>query len=241
MARFGLAGAAAEVSGGRIAVGWRPTGAKAVAVTLRAMLLAALALGTAGLAPASAQQAPANPPAADSLTPPPVVDPKRVETTPITPGAPTFTPEEITLTPVPVLTLSGAASWEEAYDRLVAGVKEADAELKRLGLTRSGDVFIMYTTSDERGFDYEIQMPFSGTTSQKPQAPMKLGGSFAGKVLKFVHTGSFSDMDNTYEQIANYLDEKNIDQNDLYIERYRSDLATASPEALEIEVLVPLP
>lgn len=188
--------------------------------------------------PAAAQTPQKGP---DTLTPPPVVDPKKVETTPVTPGASTFAPDELTLSPVPVLTLSGSASWEEAYDKLVEAVRKADAELKRLGLTRAGEVFVMYTTSDDRGFDYEVQVPFAGTTTQKPAEPMKLGGSFSGKVLRFVHTGSFGDMDNTYEQIANYLDEKNVEQNDLYIERYRTDLLTASPEALEIEILVPLP
>lgn len=196
------------------------------------------------LIPPAAAQAPQK--GQDTLTPPPVVDPKTVETTPVTPGAATpgaatFAPDELVLSPVPVLTLSGSSSWEDAYDKLVESVRKADAELKRLGLTRAGDVFVMYTTSDDRGFDFEVQVPFSGTTTQKPAEPMKLGGSFAGKVLRFVHTGSFGDMDNTYEQVANYLDEKNVEQNDLYIERYRTDLLTASPEALEIEILVPLP
>ncbi|MBN8918229.1 MAG: GyrI-like domain-containing protein [Rhizobiales bacterium] len=193
------------------------------------------------VAPAAAQAPQKGP---DALTPPPVVDPKKVETTPVTPGAPAtsaFAPDELTLSPVPVLTISGSSSWEDAYDKLVEAVRKADTELKRLGLTQAGQVFVMYNTSDDRGFDYEVQVPFSGTTTQKPAEPMKLGGSFAGKVLRFVHTGSFGDMDNTYEQIANYLDEKNIEQNDLYIERYRTDLLTASPEALEIEILVPLP
>ena len=202
-------------------------------------LMMALAAPAVAQAPKDAPQK-----GQDTLTPPPVVDPKKVETTPVTPGTPpasTFAPDELTLSPVPVLTLSGSSSWEDAYDKLVEAVRKADAELKRLGLTRAGQVFVMYTTSDDRGFDYEVQVPFSGTTTQKPAEPMKLGGSFTGKVLRFVHTGSFGDMDNTYEQIANYLDEKNVEQNDLYIERYRTDLLTASPEALEIEILVPLP
>ncbi|MFG1263777.1 MULTISPECIES: GyrI-like domain-containing protein [Xanthobacter] len=207
-------------------------------------LMMALAAPAVAQAPKDAPQQDAPQKGQDTLTPPPVVDPKKVETTPVTPGAPaasTFAPDELTLSPVPVLTLSGSSSWEDAYDKLVEAVRKADTELKRLGLTRAGQVFVMYTTSDDRGFDYEVQVPFSGTTTQKPAEPMKLGGSFAGKVLRFVHTGSFGDMDNTYEQIANYLDEKNVEQNDLYIERYRTDLLTASPEALEIEILVPLP
>lgn len=206
---------------------------------LSAVLSALPALATL---PAAAQgQPPAAQGGGGALTPPPVVDPKKVETTPVAPAARTFAPQEVTLSPVPVLTLTGSATWEEAFEKLLASVKQADAELKRLGLARAGDTFIVYTSSDDLSFEYEIQVPFSGTTIQKPGDGMKLGGSHAGKVLKFTHTGSFADMDNTYEQIANYLDEKNVEQNDMYIEQYRTDIVTGSPEALTIDILVPVP
>lgn len=216
----------------------------ALAVPLAASLTGALA---GSLAVASAAQAQPAPPSAaapkdEALTPPPVVDPKKVETQPVAPAtAAQFTPEELTLTPVPVLTLSGAATWEEAYDKLVAAMKTLDKELARLGLARAGDAFVVYTSSDDLGFEFEAQVPFSGTTTQKPSGNMKLGGSYAGKVLKFTHSGSFSDMDNTYEQIANYLDEKNVNADELYVEQYRTDLATTAPDALRIDILVPVP
>ncbi len=212
---------------------------------LLALALAALPLVLAP--PAQAQQpAPAQPaapaqPKDDALTPPPVVDPKPVETTPIAPPSAAFIPEELTLAPVPVLALSGHATWEEAYDKLVATMKALDKELSRLGLARAGDAMVVYTASDDLGFDFEAQLPFSGTTTQKPDGSMKLGGSYAGKVLQFSHSGSFADMDNTYEQIANYLDEKNITADELYVERYRTDLAATAPDALKIDILVPVP
>ncbi|MDI4663393.1 GyrI-like domain-containing protein [Xanthobacter autotrophicus] len=207
-----------------------------------ALLGAVLSTALAPLPAAAQGQAPSGQPGTDgALTPPPVVDPKKVETTPVAPAARTFAPQEITLSPVPVLMLAGSATWEEAFEKLVASVKQADAELKRLGLARAGDTFIVYNSADDLSFEYEIQVPFSGTTKQKPANGMKLGGSHAGKVLKFTHAGSFADMDNTYEQIANYLDEKNVEQNDMYIEQYRTDIVSGSPEALEIDILVPVP
>lgn len=220
-----------------------------LALALTAALLAGAGPVAAQNAPAPAAAAPASPaPAAaapkdDALTPPPVVDPKSVATQPVAPGgAQAFTPpQELTLTPVPVLTLSGSATWEEAYDKLVASMKALDKELARLGLTRNGDAYVVYTSSDDRGFEFEAQIPFSGTTTQKPGDGMKLGGSYAGKVLKFTHSGSFADMDNTYEQIANYLDEKNVTADELYVEQYRTDLATTAPDALKIDILVPVP
>lgn len=216
---------------------------RATAAGAFAMALAVLT-GPTLSGPAFAQPAAPQPPAggSDTLTPPPVLDPKAVETKPITPGAgKAFSAEELTLQPVPVLVVPGNATWDEAYDKLVASVKAARAELARLGLQAAGDVFIVYTSSDDLGFDYEVQLPFSGTTTSKPQGGAKLGGSHAGKLLKFRHSGAFSDMDGTYEQIANYLDEKNINSEELYIEQYRSDILTTPADKLEIDILVPLP
>ncbi|MGR7995305.1 GyrI-like domain-containing protein [Xanthobacter sp. ZOL 2024] len=208
--------------------------------------LLALGLLLTPLAPALAQPAPAatqqnTVQKDDSLTPPPVVDPKPVETQPVAPAAARFVPEELTLTPMPVITLAGTATWDEGYDKLVAALKTLDKELTRLGLTRAGDAFVVYTSSDDLGFEFEAQLPFSGTTTQKASGTMKLGGSYAGKALKFSHSGSFADMDNTYEQIANYLDEKNINADGLYIEQYRTDMTTTAPDALKIDILVPDP
>ncbi|MFG1477101.1 GyrI-like domain-containing protein [Xanthobacter sp. V4C-4] len=221
------------------------------ASTARRRMALALALAAPLMAAPGARAQPAPPAAAaqkdEGLTPPPVVDPKIVETKPVEakpqeakPAAAALAPEELTLTPVPVLTLSGTATWEEAYDKLVAAMKTLDKELARLGLARAGDAFVVYTSSDDLGFEFEAQVPFSGTTTGKPGGAMKLGGSYAGKVLKFTHSGAFADMDNTYEQIANYLDEKNVTADDLYVERYRTDLATAAPDALKIDILVPV-
>lgn len=214
-------------------------------------------LGLLAALPAVAQQGTAPAAADDGLTPPPVIDPRPVETRPVVPGgaggnpaaapegtqsgAPFATPREVILAPVPVLALSGSATWDEAYDKLVASIRTATAELARLGLTRAGDIFVAYASSDDLGFEFEVQVPFSGTTTVKPADGMKLGGSYAGRVLRFTHTGSFADMDSTYEQIANYLDEKNISSEDLYIEQYRTDLVGTAPDALTIDILVPLP
>ena len=218
---------------------------------LRAALAGAVicALAVPGAAPLWAQAAPgpaAEPPAPsqapanEGLTAPPLVAPKGVETVPVNPSGGVFSAEEIELASVPVLIVTGSGSWDDAYDTLVGAAKAGEAELSRLGLTRAGEVMVVYTASDDRGFEFEVQFPFSGTTTQKPSGAIKLGASQAGKVLRFRHVGTFSDMDNTYELIFNYLDAKNLTAGDFYIERYRTDLATAAPEALEIDVLVPV-
>jgi effector-binding domain-containing protein len=62
----------------------------------------------------------------------------------------------------------------------------------------------------------------------------------AGKALKFVHRGSYDAMDSTYEAITNYLDEKQLEAKDLFIEQYMKDPLTTPEDDLVIEVYVPL-
>ena len=50
-----------------------------------------------------------------------------------------------------------------------------------------------------------------------------MGKSPDGKALKFVHRGSYDNMDNTYEAITNHLDDKKLEAKDTFIEEYITD------------------
>jgi effector-binding domain-containing protein len=67
-----------------------------------------------------------------------------------------------------------------------------------------------------------------------------IGKSPAGKALKFVHRGSYDAMDTTYEAITNYLDEKQLEAKDLFVEQYMKDPVSTPEDDLVIEVYVPL-
>jgi hypothetical protein len=45
-------------------------------------------------------------------------------------------------------------------------------------------------------------------------------------------------LDNTYEAITNYLDEKRLEAKDLFIEQYETDPTTADGKKLVVDVLV---
>ncbi len=157
-------------------------------------------------------------------------------------GAPqtVFTGEGIVMSPVPVLAKTGSSSWDEGYDSIVGSLRAIQAEMEKLGLTQAGQVFVVYTQSDDAGFEYEAQIPFSGATTDTPGNGVKLAASFNGKALKFMHKGSFADMDDTYEQIANYLDARSVTALDFYIEQYHTDPRTTAPDQLLLDILVPV-
>ena len=57
-------------------------------------------------------------------------------------------------------------------------------------------------------------------------------------MLKFVHRGSYDEMNQTYEAITNFLDEKGLDAKDLLIEEYTTDLVATPREMLVVNVFV---
>lgn len=231
------------------------------------LLALLLAMGAAGIAPLHAQS-PApdtpSPPAAapdasapssstpdtaplddDDMVAPPVVDPKSVETQSVAPADdPMKRPDGFgdlaELKPVPVLMKAAKSGWDDAFTSIVATLKQVDAEMARLGLKPNGAPFVIYTATGEENFDYEVAVPFAGVTTEKPGNGVILSASPAGKALRFTHRGPYDAMDPTYEQIANLLDAKDLEAQDLYVEEYRSDPRTTPQDDLVIDIWVPL-
>jgi effector-binding domain-containing protein len=191
--------------------------------------------------PPTAPAAPAPPPAetkspadvpstAQSPTPPPPP--------PATQAADPFG-EEIMLTPKQVVILKGSASWDSAFDTLIDSFKTLSGLLDKQGIKSSGNPMIVYTSTDDSGFTYMAEIP----VDQEPKnlaKGMSMGKSPEGKALKFVHRGSYDNMDNTYEAITNHLDEKKLEAKDTFIEEYVTDPLKTEEDRLVINVYVPL-
>jgi effector-binding domain-containing protein len=147
--------------------------------------------------------------------------------------------EEITLEPKKVLIVKGAANWDSAFDTLTDSFKLLSALLEKQGIKRSGNLMIVYTSTDDTGFTYLAEIP----VEQDPKnltKDMSIGKSPDGKALKFVHRGSYDNMDNTYEAITNHLDDKKLEAKDTFIEEYITDPLTTAEDKLVINVYVPL-
>jgi effector-binding domain-containing protein len=207
--------------------------------------LAAMSLCIAG---ALAQTPPpAAPPAASTpATPAPATPPAAAETpAPASPpaAAPVQTAdpfgEEIAMTPKTVVMLKGTANWDSAFDTLIDSFKTLTALLDKQGIKPAGNAVIVYTSTDDTGFTFQAEIP----VDQEPKnlaKTMSMGKSPDGKALKFVHRGSYDNMDNTYEAITNYLDDKKLEAKDTFIEEYITDPLKTAEDKLVINVYVPL-
>ena len=206
-----------------------------------------------GFATALAQTAPPAPPAASTPAAPapapsasPTAAPPAAAATPEKPPstpAPVQTAdpfgEEITLAPKTVVAIKGTANWDSAFDTLVESLKSLSALLDKQGIKPSGNSMIVYTSTDDTGFTYLAEIPVDQDPKNLPKA-MSMGKSPEGKALKFVHRGSYDNMDNTYEAITNHLDDKKLEAKDTFIEEYITDPLKTVEDKLVINVYVPL-
>src|SRR6202140_1179088 len=186
----------------------------------------------------------ASPTPAASPAPAPASPPAAAET-PATPpaAAPVQTAdpfgEQITLAPKTVVVLKGNANWDSAFDALIDSFKSLSALLDKQGIKPAGNSMIVYTSTDDTGFPYLAAIPVEQDPKNLTKA-MSMGKSPDGNGLKFVHRGSYDNMDNTYEAITNHLDDKKLEAKDTFIEEYITDPLKTAEDKLVINVYVPL-
>jgi effector-binding domain-containing protein len=193
--------------------------------------------------PAPETPAPATPAPAAPVTPAPATPPPAAEA----PAAPAPAPvqtadpfgDEITLTAKTAVILKGSAKWDTAFETLVDSFKKIVGLLDKQGIKPSGNSMILYTSTDDDGFTYLAEIPVDQEPKNLPK-DISIGKSPDGKALKFVHRGSYDNMDNTYEAITNHLDDKKLEAKDTFIEEYITDPLKTAEDKLVINVYVPL-
>ncbi|HXI07086.1 MAG: GyrI-like domain-containing protein [Bradyrhizobium sp.] len=147
--------------------------------------------------------------------------------------------EPVTLEAKKVVTIKGSANWDAAFDTLIDSFKALTTLLDKQGVKASGNALIVYTSTDDTGFTFIAEVPVSQDVKNLGKN-MSMGQSPEGKSLKFVHRGSYDNMDNTYEAITNHLDDKKLEAKDLFIEEYITDPLKTAEDKLVINVYVPL-
>ena len=207
--------------------------ARFFSLALAALITAAFSVVAAR---AQAPATPATPPAAATPAPGDAAKPAEAgETAP----AVAIQSEEVTLQARKVLISKGMGNWDSAFDTVTDAIKEMNAVLDKQSIKAAGNPTIVYTSTDDNGFTFLAEIPVDQDPKNLPK-DMSIGQSPEGKTLKFVHHGSYDNMDNTYEAITNYLDDKKLEAKESFIEEYTVDPLTTAEDKLVINVYVPL-
>ncbi len=139
--------------------------------------------------------------------------------------------EQVTMTEKTIVYLEGSGLWDSAFETIVAAFKSVYGAIEKLGAKANGAPMTIYTATDDNGFQFQAAVPGGN---------IKVGKSPTGAALRFVHRGSYDEMDSTYEAIAHHLDDKKLEAKDLFVEQYMKDPVTTPEDDLVIEIYVPL-
>jgi effector-binding domain-containing protein len=200
----------------------------------RVSTIAALAVAlTANLAAAqnAAPQPGASEPAAPAITGP-------ASPSPLQPGD--AFGEQVTLPERTIVYMQGHSNWDSAFDTLVDAFKSLHEYLNKQNIKPVGPPLTIYTQTDDTGFSFKAALPVAQIPKDPPKGDIASGPAPSGKALKFVHRGSYDAMDSTYEAITNYLDDRQLEAKDLFIEEYATDPVTSDPKKLVVNVYVPV-
>jgi effector-binding domain-containing protein len=146
--------------------------------------------------------------------------------------------QNTSLTAKTVITVKGSGTWDKAFETITGAFKKIDAYLDKEGIKASGLPMTIFTATDDTGFEFQAEIPIAEAPKNPPHGDLSVGQSPEGTALKFVHRGSYDDLDNTYEAITNYLDDKKLEAKDMFIEEYVTDPVKAEAGKLVINVYV---
>ena len=183
-----------------------------------------------------------------AITPSPAQSPAPPATKPAAPTQIAPTPdagqsgdvfgENTSLKAQTIVYVKGSGTWDKAFETITGAFKKIDGYLDKEGIKASGLPMTIFTATDDTGFDYEAAIPIADTPKNPPHGDMAVGQSPEGAALKFVHRGSYDDLDNTYEAITNYLDDKKLESKDVFIEEYVTDPVKSDASKLVVNVYV---
>jgi len=148
--------------------------------------------------------------------------------------------EEVTLPERTIVYFSGSGKWDNAFETIVDALKTVKGYLQKQGIRPAGLPMTIYTSTDDTSFQFQAAVPVSEAPSNAPTGDLAVGKTTGGRAFKFVHRGSYEDMDTTYDAITNFLDEKQLDAQGSFIEQYVTDPATTRQDKLVVEVYVPV-
>jgi effector-binding domain-containing protein len=148
--------------------------------------------------------------------------------------------EEVNLPAQTIIFFSGSGQWDNAFETIVDGFKAVNGYLQKAGIKPIGPPMTIYTSTNDTSFQFRAAYPVAEPPKDKPTGDIAVDKTTPGKAFKFVHRGSYDDMDTTYDAITNFLDEKQLDAKGLFIEQYVTDPITTPQEKLVVEVFVPV-
>ena len=136
--------------------------------------------------------------------------------------------------------IEGNASRDEIFAAVQDAFAKIKTELTAAGLKPAGRPMAVFLEASEESFKYRALIPIDAPPEGKATlaSGILLGKAPIGKAMRFEHRGAYEDIDGTYEAITAYLDEKNVEAQDIFIEEYLNDVKNPIDPNLQVDIYV---
>ncbi len=149
---------------------------------------------------------------------------------------------EVESVPIAFVSSTSARDPEAIHQAFTAAYGQIGAFMGQHQLTPAGPPIAINTSWDENGYAFDAAMPIAtAPQGEIPEdSPVKVGQTYAGKVLKTVHTGSYSGMEATYQQIEAYVAASGLEAADRPWDEWVSDPGETAEDDLITHIYYPI-
>lgn len=150
-------------------------------------------------------------------------------------------PDSFNMIAKPALVLHGQSSWDNGYQKLKDTFEKLKTSAQSAGMMITGYPVTIFIATTENDFQFDAMLPIDKVPTQLPSnfpIEMHIGSTPSGHAMRFVHQAPYDEIDNAYEQITAYLDAKEIDVRDAFIEEYVTLGATDKDPSTTINIVI---
>ncbi len=110
------------------------------------------------------------------------------------------------------------------------------------GLQLAGQPLAITNYWDDRGFGFDAGIPVSGNPGRGvgPDSPVRMGETYGGRVVRAIHVGSYTDLQQTYAKVNAFTAAHKLQTNGRPWEVFVSDPGNVAESELVTEVYYPV-
>ena len=153
----------------------------------------------------------------------------------------TSLPDSFSMVAKPALVMHGQSTWDHGFQKLKDAFEKLKISAQSAGMNITGYPVTIFIGTTENDFRFDAMLPIDKVPNQLPAnfpIDMHIGSTPSGHALRFVHQAPYDEIDNAYEQITAYLDAKEIDVRDSFIEEYVTLGVSDLDPATQINIIV---
>ncbi|MBV1700468.1 MAG: GyrI-like domain-containing protein [Hyphomicrobiales bacterium] len=148
--------------------------------------------------------------------------------------------QKMDLTAQPALVIHGTAKWDDGFTTLMDAFRKINAQIATAKLTAKGAPLAVFLDTSDDGFTYDALVPLTAA----PPADLaltdniKAGETPTGKTVRFEHRASYQDIDDTYEALTAWLDERELVAQDKFMEEFLTIPKDDEDDSLKVDIYV---